>query len=147
MVGGGVSTLRFGSFRNPFLALSPSQNVVIGNTRAIQNSFSPAHYLARVLPINAKGFTGSIARKDPRRRVAHQRRFEAFPCADFAVTTSRAIQRGGPADAPSIAARTNGIGGAPNPRNWSWNWSQAFLPPRDAVQSSRSFRIISLPSV
>jgi len=44
----------------PYASLRLRSNVVIGNTRAIQNSFSPAHYLARVLPINAKGFPGPI---------------------------------------------------------------------------------------
>jgi len=46
--------------QSPYIKVRLRSNVVIGNTRAIQNSFSPAHYLARVLPINAKGFTGVI---------------------------------------------------------------------------------------
>ena len=53
---------------------------------------------------------------------------------------------GGSAFAPSIACRTNGIGGPPNDKNWSWKSCHADGPPRLAVQSARSFRIMSLPS-
>jgi hypothetical protein len=55
-----------GSDQSPYIKVRLRSNVVIGNTRAIQNSFSPAHYLARVLPINAKGFLGSNRGSLPR---------------------------------------------------------------------------------
>ncbi len=48
---------------------------------------------------------------------------------------------------PSIWRRTMGSVGPTIARNWSWNCRHACLPPRDAAHSSRSLRIISLPSV
>ena len=51
------------------------------------------------------------------------------------------------ARAVPFAPRFSGIGGPPYPRNSSWNAFHASRPPRDAVQSSRSLRISSLPIV
>jgi hypothetical protein len=57
------------------------------------------------------------------------------------------LQNNSPAGPFSICARTSGTGGPPYDRNSSLNCCQACSPPRVALQSLRSLRIMSLPMV
>ncbi len=60
---------------------------------------------------------------------------------------NRPPQNRSPAGPGIICERTSGIGGPPYDRNSSLNSFHASRPPRLLDQSSRSLRIISLPSV
>ena len=78
------------------------------------------------------------------------RQFAIFFFADHKRPSRQSLeltQNRSPDSPPIIACRTNGIGGPPKDRKALWKAFQPARPPRDAVQSSRRFRIISLPMV
>ena len=79
----------------PYASLRLRSNVVIGNTRAGRVPPPPQPCFARVLPINAKGFTGSICPNlgkllpEASRRPAERHGRHPTPCIEKSVAQKR----------------------------------------------------------